>query len=359
MLDFSQTPWKLEVTDLPICRWLSDHNQARHLTEWSLSMPINIANDIYLIKIPLPNNPLKDLNSYLIKGEERNLLIDTGFNLDACCDVMISELRSLGVDMSRTDIFLTHFHADHSGLCGRIAHPDTKIYLGIDDCRIMQGTHKMIKDNIPLIMSMGIPAHILQENAKVNPSIIYRPAEVDRLVPLEDGHLLTVGNYHFEAIHTPGHTPGHMCLYDRAKKMLFCGDHIIFDITPNISIWPDMPNALNRYMESLRAVNSLDVDLALSAHRNPEGNIQERIDSLLLHHEKRLDEVSEIVKAYPGSNCYEVASKMRWKIRAPSWDDFPTSQKWFAIAEAAAHLEYLVTQGKLKSATIHNVMVFE
>ena len=74
-----------------------------------------ITHNIKRIKIRLPGSPLKSLNSYLVKGEERNLLIDTGFHLDESFSDLQEGLRGLGIDMSRTDIFLTHCHADHAG----------------------------------------------------------------------------------------------------------------------------------------------------------------------------------------------------------------------------------------------------
>ena len=83
-------------------------------------MAERIADGIYRLYIPLPNNPLKNLNSYLILGEDRNLLIDTGFQIPPCLEAMNAELQELSVDMNKTDIFLTHMHADHSGLASTL-----------------------------------------------------------------------------------------------------------------------------------------------------------------------------------------------------------------------------------------------
>ena len=60
-------------------------------------MAEQIAEGLYRLDIPLPGNPLKNLNSYLLTGE-RNLLIDTGFRLDACREAMEHQLRELGVE---------------------------------------------------------------------------------------------------------------------------------------------------------------------------------------------------------------------------------------------------------------------
>ena len=72
--------------------------------------------NIYRIEIPLPRSPLKALNSYLVKGEGRYLLIDTGQNREECKKEMLTSLKKLEVDLARTDFFITHLHVDHLGL---------------------------------------------------------------------------------------------------------------------------------------------------------------------------------------------------------------------------------------------------
>ena len=81
--------------------------------------------------------------------------------------------------------------------------------------------------------------------------------------------MLEYGGYRLKAILTPGHTPGHMCLYDEEKKIFFCGDHILGTITPNITIELGADNPLQSYLDSLAKVEKLDVDLLLTAHGTP------------------------------------------------------------------------------------------
>ena len=100
-------------------------------------MAEQIAEGLYRLDIPLPGNPLKNLNSYLITGE-RNLLIDTGFRLDACREAMEHQLRELGVDLRRTDLFLTHLHTDHTGLAGELHRPGCRVYIGAVDGPLME-----------------------------------------------------------------------------------------------------------------------------------------------------------------------------------------------------------------------------
>lgn len=95
-------------------------------------MVTKIASGLYAIAVPLPNNPLKNLNAYVVTGS-RNLLIDTGFRQKECRDALLSGLQELGISMEHTDIFLTHLHSDHTGLAPEIRGKDTKIFIGEKD----------------------------------------------------------------------------------------------------------------------------------------------------------------------------------------------------------------------------------
>ena len=74
----------------------------------------------------------------------------------------------------------------------------------------------------------------------------------------------------------------------------------------------------------------------------------ERIEALLAHHERRLAETEALLAEHPGMTAYETAGKMRWKIRAASWEEFPPSQKWFAVGECMAHLDYLRLRSRIR-----------
>ncbi len=87
---------------------------------------------------------------------------------------------------------------------------------------------------------------------------------------------------------------------------------------------------------------------AFSAHRQVEGDLARRIDELRLHHAHRLDEAAEAVSFFGEAAVCQVASRMTWSIRAKDWNDFPVSQKWFAVGETHAHLEYLRLRGRIR-----------
>ena len=127
---------------------------------------------------------------------------------------------------------------------------------------------------------------------------------------------------------------------------MFTADHILYDITPNITMWPNMDNSLGTYLESLKRFAQYPVKMTLPGHREA-GDYFARIDALLAHHAQRVDESESIVCQRPGQTCYEIAGQMTWAIRAINWQEFPLIQKCFATGEALAHLDYLCAQGRL------------
>src|SRR5512145_2198294 len=131
-------------------------------------MADEIMKQLYRIVVPLPNSPLKDLNSYVIKGDNRNLIIDTGFNRSVCYEAMQQGLTQLGIDLSRTDFMLTHMHADHTGLVSRLATPTSKIFFSRIDSQVFDEDNSW-QPLIDFAEINGFPADELQRALNSHP----------------------------------------------------------------------------------------------------------------------------------------------------------------------------------------------
>lgn len=304
--------------------------------------------NIYQIHVDLPNNPLKYLNSYVVKGKTRNLVIDTGFNRPECQKALCDGLRELDVDLKKTDLFLTHLHADHTGLVGLFVDAGCPVYMHPLDYQYLKDsetgeTWKFTEDNF---MREGMPEEDIKSQFS-NQARKYSPKINFDIHPVVDGDVVRLADEDFHIIHTPGHTMGICCLYLPTEEIFFTTDHILFDITPNIQVWPKMMDALEQYFHSLDKVKDLPVKLALPGHRHNSTEIAHRIDELKAHHAQRLQEVLDIVAAHPKATAFEIAPRMTWSMRGKKWPEFPPTQKWFAMGEALSHIEYLVQHGKL------------
>ncbi len=301
-------------------------------------MPEEICRNLYRIEVPLPDSPLKSLNSYVIRGKDRNLVIDTGFNRKICLTAMQTGLSALGIDLSRTDFFITHFHADHFGLVTRLATPSSQIFFSRPDAEIME-SWEGLEPMIAFAGKNGFPENEIRAAIDQHPGNRFGTDWKPALNALSDGERIEVGDFGFECVETPGHTLGHTCLYEPAHRLLISGDHILGDITPNIQCWSDTENPLRQYLDSLDKVRRFAVDRVLPGHRSLFYNCEQRIQELEKHHAQRLDEVLKILKDR-SLTAYEIASRMTWDIRG-TWEEFPVAQKWFATGEALSHLRYL------------------
>lgn len=309
---------------------------------------------VYRIPVPLPENPLRELNAYFFQGGDRDLLVDTGFRQDPCREALFSGLREIGYRPERTDVLLTHLHSDHSGLAPEIIGPGRHIYVSHADKSYLESygsaDAEVQRKTDAIYTAEGFPHSLILDSLRNNPARSMAPPVTDRYLGLDDGQVLEVGGYRLRCVLTPGHTPGHMCFYLEREKAMLTGDHVLFDITPNITAWPGVEDSLGDYLKSLTAVRGYDVALPLPAHRK-SADFKDRIDHLLEHHQARLSEALDVVRAHSGQSAYTLAGYMTWKIRASTWADFPVAQKWFAVGECISHLEHLMVLGRVQRET--------
>jgi glyoxylase-like metal-dependent hydrolase (beta-lactamase superfamily II) len=303
--------------------------------------------DIYNIYVPLPNNPLKNLNCYVIKTSEKNLIIDTGFNMPECLEALQHGLEELEIDIGKTEMFLTHMHSDHTGLVTKVMKKDSVIYMSRIDYDYMTNAVNFWNERDIKFKSEGFPEDELHRIISVNPAKVYASESNFRAVKFEDNFRFKIGQYEFNAVVTPGHTPGHACLYMEKEKIMFTGDHVLFDITPNITSWPGVKNSLKDYIESLNKIKKFDILTAFPAHRKNDMDFYERVEQILHHHDDRLQDIIDIISSNPGLDTYTIAGMMKWSMRGKNWFEFPIQQKWFAVGETLSHLDYLIEEKKI------------
>lgn len=315
--------------------------------------------DIYKVEIPLPNNPLKATNSYFIRGKKRNLLIDTGFNCDESRNAMVQGLNDLGARMETTDLFITHLHADHSGLTKYLATPSTTVWMSENDGKVVATSQTnshwaMFSDFLHL---SGLIASGIEDNVEKHPGYKYACENFDKFTTVNEGYEIKVGNYCFQCVETKGHTAGHMCLYELDKKLLISGDHILGKITPNITLWRPGEDVLGNYLKNLDKIAALDINTVLPGHRSILTDCRGRIKELKTHHDKRMNDIMNII-GEARMNAAQVASQMEWDLSYKTWEQFPWGQKLFATGEAMSHLYHLAVTDKLAVSTVDNIVYF-
>lgn len=311
--------------------------------------------EIYLIQVPFSEGtPIDFTNAYLLRTAERDLLIDTGTSHEASYSVLSRALEELKVDMARTDIFLTHFHIDHLGLAAALAAPTTRVYLSAPDEVLFRargeasyrGTMKR------RLIEEGFPPEDLEVLARTDARLIPRAQwpMPEAFETVADGDVLSVGPYTLDVVATPGHTPGHLCLAVRDRDIVFLGDHVLENTSPNMAPFPNEPDSLGDYLTSLEKIDGLGPLRGFMGHgaidaKAPASRLHDRIAWLLDHHGQRLHEVEAPVAAHPGATGTEIAKTIHWNIPYEHWDEVPIIQRWIIVGETAAHLDHLLAQG--------------
>jgi glyoxylase-like metal-dependent hydrolase (beta-lactamase superfamily II) len=215
----------------------------------------------------------------------------------------------------------------------------------LERMRTWLGEHGVPKDEMPELQGAAMP---------VRPFVVaVEPDEV-----LWGGETLDFGGlYKFEVYWTPGHSPGHVCFYDRTQRIILTGDHVLPTITPNVGLHPQqMGNPLGDYLASLRRLEPLEVDDVLPAHEHAFKDLRGRLREIDQHHHERLDEMLRIIGT-ERRTAYEVASGVLWTIG--TFQSFSAWMRRAAISETLAHLEYAVQEGMLRSLRDDGVVRYE
>jgi len=322
-----------------------------------------VLSGMYQLKVPIPNNPIGFVLPYLIPGDDGYTLIDCGWNTPEAFAALEDELRELNLafdDIKR--LIVTHVHPDHYGLAGKIQEVcGAEVIVHQRERDFIRSRYRQPEQLLERmgvwLAEHGVPKNEVDElrQASMPARAFVAPAEPDAV--LWGGEVLDFGLYRFEVYWTPGHSPGHVCFYERAQRVILTGDHVLPTITPNVSLHPQQQgNPLGDYLASLRRLEPLEVDDVLPAHEHSFTDLQGRLVEIVQHHAERLDEMLAVV-GDGRATAYDVASGIVWTTG--TFDTFSPWMRRAAISETLAHLEFAVQEGRLHQLEEGGVVRFE
>jgi glyoxylase-like metal-dependent hydrolase (beta-lactamase superfamily II) len=305
--------------------------------------------------LPLADSPLGHVNTYLVRADNGYLLVDCGWDTADTLRALEGHLRALDIRMRDIrHLVVTHIHPDHYGLAGRLREITTaelsfhrleRLYVEsryADADVLMEEMREWLRLN-------GTPPHELDRLNRGSMSMMDRVqiAFPDRT--LDGGEEIPCGRFSFKVVWTPGHSAGHICLYDRGAKILLSGDHVLPHITPSVGLHVRNPtNPLADYLDSLKLIGKFEAELVLPGHGEPFQGLPERTAALIAHHDGRLDEIVGILSQRAGEplSGYDLASRIAWSRRR-TWDDLSAFERRLAVTEALAHVELLHARGRV------------
>ena len=309
---------------------------------------------LWSIPVPLPMNSLRYVLVYAFETDRGAYLIDAGWNTEDAFTALDRGLQTAGFAMADVrGVMVTHIHPDHYGLAGRIrAASGAWISLHPADAALIETRYVDTDDLLPRVRAnlarAGAPDDVLDDLK--NASMPVKPF-VDAVTPdvlLEDGDKPDVPGWDLTALHTPGHSPGHLCFHVPSADLMLTGDHVLPRITPNVSVHPQSgDDPLGDFLASLDKVAAYDPTgalLALPAHEHRFVGLSSRTDELKAHHQQRFDEILTALRDGVDT-AWEIASRMSW---SRSWKGLDTFMRRAALGEAMAHLYTLRARGLVR-----------
>jgi len=328
---------------------------------WAAPGVEDLGGGLYRIPLPLPGDALKAVNVYAIAGEEGVDLIDAGMALAQARERLTEALGEIGYGLGDIrNFFITHVHQDHYTLAVQLRTTlRGQITLGEGERINMEAIRQVAAGQsepgfVMMLHGMGADRLADQVRELMAPGLANPQPHLDWSDPdrwLADGAVLDLRSRTLSAIHTPGHTRGHVVFHDKAGAALFAGDHVLPHITPSIGFQPSItPMALRDYLASLRLMLTLPDSRLLPAHGPVCDSTHDRVHELLAHHETRLEQTREAASAGPVT-AFQAAGAIPWTRRLRKFTELDPMSQLLAVGETAAHLEVLVVRGQLARDT--------
>ena len=304
-----------------------------------------IIKKIFKIELPIPF-PLKTVNVYFIDDSPRTL-VDAGIKTEASFETLKKGLEAIGYSLNAIErILITHGHIDHYGQAKKLSSlSGAPIYIHSKEYgRIRSFIHSLgfIKS---ILLRNGAPEALVNEAIQYMESAQIMGDPLDEAFFLEDGDSIFFKSMTWKTIHCPGHSPGLICFHWPEKKILFTGDHLLKEITPNpiLNVNESKPPfrypSLQEYLTSLEKIEKFDISLLLPAHGEEIHDIRGLIQKVFAHHKDRMDRVLFYLSQ---------DEKTPFEIAMDLFPGVPPFEIFLGISEAVGHLEILKEKGIVK-----------
>ena len=294
------------------------------------------------------------------------LLVDCGWDTADTLKALEGHLRALDIRFADIrHLVVTHIHPDHYGLAGRLREITTaelsfhrleRLYI---ESRYANAD-ELLEEMREWLRLNGTPQAELDQLSRGSTGMLSRVQIAYPDKTLDGGEEITCGRFAFKVIWTPGHSAGHICLYDARHKVLLSGDHVLPRITPSVGLHVQAAsNPLADFLDSLKLIGRLEAELVLPGHGDPFNGLPERTAALIAHHQRRLDEIVGLLP--PGSEqaltAFQLAQRMRWSSRR-EWDDLGGFERRMAVTETLAHVELLHARDRVEKHCAEGIVSY-
>lgn len=331
---------------------LEDHREK--ITEELPTIEHQTSRGRKIVRLSVNTLPHLFNSIYVVFLDDKVFLIDFGFSLKPQKFFEKFErdiTKKYSVDIKDIyGVIVTHAHIDHFGGLSELlsVNPNIKVFVHEIDSKAVERfeeTFIYAKHYFAVFLRRagldeeGVRTHISMYSASKE---FLKSVKVSK--PLKDMEKLE----DFLVVHTPGHSPGHICLV--LDDVIFTGDHILPYITPHQFPESIMKyTGIGHYIESLEKIQRLVIEKKISyglpAHYTIVQDVNQRAEEIKIHHFNRLKEILKICKE----------PKTMVQIVHELFPDKQGYQFILALDEVGAHVEYLWDRGYL---SIKNIQEF-
>ncbi len=343
-----------------------------------------VAPGVLRMQLPIKFSGLGHVNCYALEDGDGFTIVDPGMPGPQNWKALLARLRQAGTGIEHVHgVVVTHSHPDHFGGAGKVRVESGARVISSTTFRTwfdaaaegddVEEDPAVVGDNLqaaeerderppPLPKFNGretpwggkhpAPPKSFQIKMKLLGPLRRRWMVAPRpSVRLADADTIVLAGREWVALHTPGHTSDHLCLYDPAEGVLLAGDHVLPTITPHIAghgrDGGDDP--LADFFASLDKVAALEgVTQVLPAHGHPFTDLAGRAAAIKEHHRERLDLLRDASEGL-GEATVETLSHELFRER--SWGPM-------AESETYAHLEHLRVGGEVTSRRVDGLLYY-
>jgi glyoxylase-like metal-dependent hydrolase (beta-lactamase superfamily II) len=310
---------------------------------------------VHRLALPLGIHGVPTVSAYLLRDDAGDTLVDCGI---AVADdshpgrpqdgtaALAAALQRCGSSIEAVArLVVTHAHIDHFGLAGEVVrrsggefwmHRRTQLDIAkyqdpdeaVDQRALMLADHglygpelthssKGLRDWLPVMPSVGVPTTFL-----------------------EGGEQFRAAGAEWQVLHTPGHSPGHVCLWSRGESLLCSGDHLLRVASPPVTFERGFDvDPMGSFLDSLDRVRALEPGLVLPGHGPPFRDGARRADAIARGKRRRLSQVHGLVEGREWTATELTEALFTTPLTGP--------QRHFAMAEVLADLAFFETRGTL------------
>jgi glyoxylase-like metal-dependent hydrolase (beta-lactamase superfamily II) len=306
-----------------------------------------VAPGVRWLRFPLPF-ALDHINLWLLADSDGWTLVDTGIKTDVSRALWERHFETTLEGKPITRVIVTHFHPDHVGNADWLVKRWNAEFLTSRTEWLTATTlqNETAADVTALwgdyYRAAGMDDDMLVSIARRGENYATKVGRIPRpFTRLSDGDTLSIGGRSWRVVIGTGHSPELICLYAEADRLLISSDQVLPGISPNISVQPPEPfsDPLSEFLHSCRKLTALDpATFVLPMHGRPFYRLHERLEELVRHHGERLDLTLEACRA--PLTIVELLPIMFKRA-------LDLQQMQFAIGEALAHTNHMVTRGDM------------